>query len=243
MLARAGRIYETALGTNHQSYAKWLVLEAQLLAIRGEENTAIEHYLHAISIMKGLGEAEHPVAARAFTGLGDIMQRRGDQAQALLYYRSALEIDEKIHGAEHASTADARNAVAEGLLVQQRYAEAREQLERARQSLEGAPGAQSDPMARTLANLAESHLGSGDPATALPLAQRALDLWQSRGSKTTAAAWARFVLARCLWEIQGDRARARQLAQEARALLDGAPRSPRAAAIDAWLASPAHKTL
>jgi ATP/maltotriose-dependent transcriptional regulator MalT len=164
------------------------------------------------------------------------MQRRGDLPQALLYHSRALEIVEKIHGAEHASTGEARIAVAEVLLVQQRHAEAREQLERARQSIESSPGTHPELLARTLTSLAESQLGSGDPAAALPLAQRALDLWQSRASKTAAAAWTRFILAKSLWEIQGDRARARQLAQEARTLLDGAPRSPRTAAIDAWLA-------
>jgi serine/threonine-protein kinase len=242
MLARAGRIYETSLGTNHQSYAKWLVLQAQLLATRGEENTAIEHYQHAISIMKASSEAEHPVAAKALTGLGDIMQRRGDLPEALLYHSRALEIVEKIHGAEHASTGEARVAVAEVLLVQQRYAEAREQLERARQSIESAPSAHPALLARTLTSLAESHLGSGDPAAALPLAQRALDIWQSRASKIAAAAWARFILAKSLWEIQGDRVRARQLAQESRALLGEAPRSTRTAAIDAWLAQAEHKS-
>jgi tetratricopeptide (TPR) repeat protein/tRNA A-37 threonylcarbamoyl transferase component Bud32 len=236
MLARAGRIYEASIGTRHQSYAEWLVLQAELSALRAQSGAAIEAYQQAIAIMQASTGAGHPTAARAFTGLGALMQRRGDDAQALSYFTRALEILEGIHGAQHPSVGEARTDVGEVLLAQRRHAEALDQLERARQSFESTPGVQPVQLARTLTGLAESHLGLRNPAVALPLAQRAVDIWQHHGSKTPAAAWARFVLAECLWEKQGERSRALQLAQEARTSLAAADHGARLAAIDAWLA-------
>ncbi|HWN67726.1 MAG TPA: serine/threonine-protein kinase [Haliangium sp.] len=236
MLARAGRIYEASIGTRHQSYAEWLVLQAELSALRGQPSAAIEAYQQAIAIMQASTGAEHPTAAKAFTGLGELMQRRGDDAQALSYFTRALEIVEAIHGAQHASVGEARRAVAEVLIAQRRYAEALDQLERARQSLESTPGAQPMQLARTLTGLAESHLGLRNPAVALPLAQHAVEIWQQHGGKTPAPAWARFILAQCLWETGGDRARALQMAREARASLDAPTSAARLAAVGAWLA-------
>jgi tetratricopeptide (TPR) repeat protein/tRNA A-37 threonylcarbamoyl transferase component Bud32 len=235
MLARAGRIYEATVGTSHHEYARWLTLDAELSALRGQPGTAIERYRQAISIMEASNAPEHPIAASAFLGLGGIMQQQGEYAQALLYDTRALEILEKIHGAQHASVAEARQAVAETLLAQQRYVEAREQLEQARHSLEGAPGAHQAQLARTLAALAESHLGLQEPAAALPLAQRAFDIGENLPGKTPIAEWARFVLARSLWEGGGDRARALHLARQARASLDQPRHAARLAAIDSWL--------
>jgi tetratricopeptide (TPR) repeat protein/predicted Ser/Thr protein kinase len=242
MLARSGRIYEGAVGTGHQSYAEWLVLQARLAVVRGQPGPAVEHYQRAVSIMEASTRGQHPIAVKAFTGLGDIMLLRGDHVQALSHYTRALEIVEAIHGPEHASVGEARGAVANALLAQGRHAEARDQLERARQILEKAPGAPPEQLARTLTGLAESHLGLGDPATALPLAQRALAIWEHRPQKTPDAAWARFVLARCLWEVQGDHSRALPLAHEARVSLDAPAQAARRAAIDAWLARVEHRT-
>jgi tetratricopeptide (TPR) repeat protein/tRNA A-37 threonylcarbamoyl transferase component Bud32 len=241
MLARAGRVYEATVGTGHQDYANWLALQAELSALRGQPGPAIGLYQQAVSIMKASNGAEHPIAARAFLGLGDIMRSQGEHAQALLYDTQALEIREKIHGAEHASVAEARLALAETLLAQQRHADAREQLERARQTLEKAPGVPGRQLARTLTALAQSHLGMQEPAAALAPAQRAVEIWDGLASQAPAAGWARFVLAQCLWDTDGDRARALHLAREARASLDAAASdaatsTARRAAVDAWLA-------
>jgi eukaryotic-like serine/threonine-protein kinase len=240
-LTRAGRVYEATVGTGHQDYANWLVLQADLCALRGQPGTAIELYQQAISIMKASNGAEHPIAAKAFLGLGAILRSQGEHAQALLYDTQALEIREKIHGAGHASVAEARLAVAETLLAKQRHADAREQLERAHRSLENAPGVQRGQLARTLTALAQSHLGMQEPAAALAPARGAVAIWDSLASKDPAAGWARFVLAQSLWETGGDRARALQMAREARASLDAPASSARLAAVDAWLARVARK--
>jgi tetratricopeptide (TPR) repeat protein/tRNA A-37 threonylcarbamoyl transferase component Bud32 len=235
MLARTGRVYEATVGTGHQDYANWLVLRAELSALHGQPGTAIEQYQQAIAILKASNGVEHPIAAKAFLGLGDIMRDQGEPAQALLYDTQALEIRQKIHGAKHASVAEARLALAQTLIAQQRHAEARDQLERARTFLESEPGVQRPQLARTLTALAESHLGLQDPKAALPHARRAVELWDVLASQAPARPWARFVLARSLWALGEDPARALQMAREARMALAATTSSARLAAVDAWL--------
>ena len=89
-----------------------------------------------------------------------------------------------------------------------------------------------DELAAVLADLAECHLGLGQPDRARELALEAHELSQRSSADDRIAAQADFVLARAL--VDDDVVRARELALDARSRL--ADREPLARRIDAWLA-------
>jgi len=90
-------------------------------------------------------------------------------------------------------------------------------------------------LAPALADLAGFHLDAGHPERALPIAERAVRVAESRPADANPGdlADARFALAAALWDTHGDRARAKKLAEQAR---DAQPDAEKKAATVKWLA-------
>jgi hypothetical protein len=90
--------------------------------------------------------------------------------------------------------------------------------------------------AARLVELAEAELAQGDPAVARGHAELAVSIHEQLASGSTELAAARFVLAQALWSEPAQHARARALAEQARAGR-AALGEDGVAEIDAWLAT------
>ena len=240
VLERAGKIFTSTVGTGHPGYAGWLVLRGDLFAARELLEQAQADYEAAIELMAAsLGET-HPITAEALTGLGTLMQRRAQEAESLAYHTQARDILAKIYGGTHLRVGEAELEVARGLLLLGRYEDARASLEHALGGFEAARATRPELLAQAYTGLAESALGVGDPAAARIHAEQALALWGRRdGGDSGDAFWARFLLARAKWELELDRASARQAAEAALMDLQQREQTARSAAIRAWLSKSA----
>jgi tetratricopeptide (TPR) repeat protein len=162
------------------------------------------------------------LAAAAHHNIGLMQHRMGQLDLALESYRTAIRINEKVLGPEHRGTANARVSEAEVLRIRQRRSEALAICQRAVATLENDRETPPGDLAAALQTLAETLLALGQPARALPAAERAARLRDGPDSAPADTAAAKLTLSRALWESTGDRARAVALASGAQQLLAGA---------------------
>jgi len=144
---------------------------------------------------------------------------------AMSYLNHALEIEEKTSGPESAGAADV--LVELGLMeTEKRERRGLDHVRRALAIREKVLLAESPVIGLTLAPIGEAHLNLGQPLEAKPVLERACKLLQSSEGDPSNLAWARFLLARALWESGSDRERAISLAQQAHAAFIEAGRGP-----------------
>ena len=94
----------------------------------------------------------------------------------------------------------------------------------------------------SLTALGTAHLGAGRSDEALPILERANRIGEaSAPPRSRIARRARFALGRALWEIEGERTRAMELAKAARQDYERSQQTPTTerelASVDAWLAA------
>ena len=110
--------------------------------------------------------------------------------------------------------------------------------ERAVAVVEKAYGRDNAALADNLAGLANALMSLGRAAQAREYAERAVGINEARGAAAIDLADSRFALARVLWELGGDRTRARWLANQARDGYSaaGPGASKQLAKVNDWLA-------
>lgn len=117
---------------------------------------------------------------------------------------------------------------------------ARGHYQRALTILDEALGLDHPDGAYPRVGLAKVAIETGDPASALRYAERAVSIRETAAAAPQLLAEARFMLARALWSTKSKRARARALAEQARDALAAAGRPGESdiefADVDAWLA-------
>jgi hypothetical protein len=115
-------------------------------------------------------------------------------------------------------------------LSRQEYGAALRELQRARVKVQEQSDVEDHQLAGLLSDIAECHLGLGDPVAARSMAEHALTLFGTRAAPFDIAP-TRFALARAMRDV--DVIRARELALLAKQGLD--PANPLARRIEAWL--------
>jgi tetratricopeptide (TPR) repeat protein len=120
----------------------------------------------------------------------------------------------------------AYDGLGDALLAEGKPVEAEAQYRRALALLEPALGPRHPDLAEALGGIGRAALAAGAPRRALPPLERALAVraGSEAGGDVADAARTQFALARALDGSGGDRARARRLAEEARASLIAAGR-------------------
>jgi serine/threonine-protein kinase len=161
-----------ALGPDHPEVALREVSLGYILHQRSELDEADRVLRHAIAILQPLG---HPDAGAALRYLGFVDMSRGQLEQALERFAAA----EQFFAArpdQHFLAVASRLSRGWALLDLGRTAEARDLLTTVVAELEAIEGAEGNSVRAALKHLGRAHRDLDDPATALALHQRALEI-------------------------------------------------------------------
>ena len=228
-------ILEGALGAEHPNTAGARMTYAQSLMDAHDLARAREELLKADAVFARVFGAVHPVRAAALANLGGVELALENYEAARGAFTRAREIIEKAEGMGARGVSGARLDTARALAGLGRWDEAEVEVKLAIGVLE-ALGADGKPwLPSALLSLAELHLDRKRAAAAIAPAERALAMLEARSDDDAPShlADARYILARALWDVAGDRRRAHSLAEQARAH----PSDESRAEIEAWLAA------
>ena len=159
----------------------------------------------------------------------------GRNEEALAHTDRAIAIFMKTLGPRHPDVASALNNRGEILNSLGRYEQARESFERAIHVWEEELGPNTPTLAYALTGVAVSYLGENKPSNALGPLERAFKVRSGQEVDASDRATTSFALARALWASGRDQARARRLAEEAKAVYAQAAMAREVTAVDTWL--------
>lgn len=241
---RALAIGERELGEMHPDLASLRLNLGLALLDLGNRREAEAHLRRSLADREQLLGPDHPDVAESLEALGGLWIDTGRAAQALPMMRRAVAIFEaKMPG--HPLTALCRGTLGEALRVLGRHDEAAAEYRAALRGVETSFfGPEHIYVSLPLQGLGLLLVDRGRPAEALPPLERALEV---RERQPVPRGWledTRFTLARALWDSGRDRARALELARQARAgfaALGEAERTHRAE-VEAWLAARGDRT-
>jgi eukaryotic-like serine/threonine-protein kinase len=227
---------EKVWGTDHAAVVSFLVNEGAMLGQLDRLDESLDANRRALAIAEKVpGELGHQ-RPLLLNNIGLVYQTRKDFARAVPYFERALAANQEIHGPDHPGRADVMFNLAYTLMKMKRLAEAIALYQRTAAIFEHARGADHPDVARTLSGQGEAQLMAGRPRRALPPLERAVALYERTEKRVDEASRARFLLARALWPNRRGRARARRLAEEARAGFAEVGDQERVAEIDRWMA-------
>lgn len=243
--AQAVAAAEPALRLAEKLYGPVSVLTASFHATlgaahstNGNEGLARQHYERQRAILEQLVGRDHPLVAMALNNLGlnANAEQRFDDAEG--YYRASVALLEKALGADHPRVAIALTNLGATLRDLHKHEEALAAFHRALAINERRFGADYGDSLDAMLGSGESLLALGRPREALPFIEHALKIAGSGEPSQWGVAEARFAQAQALWQTGGDRARARQLARDAREGIAAETNTiarRQLAEIDAWL--------
>ena len=235
---RALLILEKELGPDHPDLAQGLNQMGNEFFALGEYEQAKQHY-HRASLIheKALGP-DHPDLAMSLDSLGTALYVLGEYEQAKQHYHRASRILEEALGPDHPKVAHGLNNLGTVLEQLEEYEQAELHCQRAVRIWEKVLGPDHLMLAYPLVSLANATLGQRNAAAARDHAARAVSIREKQPVEPSLLAEARFALARALWSDEVERARARDLAEQARETYaeQGPDAEDTLAGIDAWLA-------
>jgi tetratricopeptide (TPR) repeat protein len=216
-LQRSLAVEEQSLGPDHPYVATTLRNLGRMARDQGRDDEALAYFRRALAIQeKSLGP-EHADVAWTLSNLAEVAAAQKKFAEALAYAKRAIEIKEKALGADHPDVAAMTYNMGDQLVGAGRIAEARPLFERALATWEKALGKDHPKVAFALTGIGICDLHAGAAAKAIPPLERALALRESSTGDPWDRADTRFNLAKALWQTGRDRARAKTLAEGARA--------------------------
>ncbi len=230
LLEQALRVKQSILGPNHIDVGvAWFNL-GHALQGDGRPLNAREAFEHARSILVGTVGSSHPHVASVEAGLGNLAFGAGRFDEAGAHHRRALRIREAALGPQDLQVAKSLEHLARTRKAQDRRREAAEHLRRALDIYQAMLGDESPLVALATLGLADIEWSRGRKRKARTLAERAMALLQTDGTDQERAQ-AQFMLARTLYALPRERARAHTLAVAARTTLTGEERT----VVDDWL--------
>ena len=228
---RALEILESAVGPDHVEVGAQHSRIGTVLSKLGRHEQALHQARRAAEIMRAAVGPEHMLYRTAMLAVAGCERRAGRLDDAESSYRTlASTLPETIDPFTRADLAKGLGAVQEArgqsTRAAKQYLDAADILDAA--SEQAAAG-------RTYALAATAYLDGGEPTLALNAAERSLARW-TEDAPLAERAQARFLVARSLWDAGGDRARARDLAQQAASwFADNEPSHDSLPPIRAWL--------
>jgi tetratricopeptide (TPR) repeat protein len=222
----------------HQRLQAWVENNVAILYhIQGRYPEAIATYESARAIAEASLRSDDPDVGRPVANLGLALSEAGRPAEGLAFNQRGVDILRKALGAGHPEVAMQMSNRGEILNALGRYEEARALFNAALAVSKKEFPPDHPDVGDSLNGVGASYLGQGKPEPALAPLERALAIREKSGAEPPHIGETRFLLARALWDSGGDRARARALAQAARAAYgDKAPWSGKVVAIESWIA-------
>jgi eukaryotic-like serine/threonine-protein kinase len=230
-------IVEKELGPAHPQVAHVLVSLGNVLAREGKFDEALAAERRAIAVWEHAVGPESTWLVPPLVNLGDILRSQGRYEESLAAARHALAFTEKVRGPAHPFAAVARTEVADDLRFLGHPDQAIGEYDAAIAVFEKAYGAAHPLMAVALTGLGEAELDQHHVDRATQTLTRALAMTEKQPDDVAALAQARFAMARAYGETGRERARAVQLATEARKGYADVRRDRELAAVDRWLAA------
>jgi eukaryotic-like serine/threonine-protein kinase len=244
---RALEINKKVLGEAHPEIAQSYNNLAAALGMSGRHDRALDMFESAKAIMEQVYGPEHPKLAMTLGNIGavHVMLEQYDEALPLL--ERAREIFEGTLGPDHPYTATSSETIGLVHFYQEDYARAMEYHESVLAARRRALDPGHPQLANSLENLARALEKTGAHEHAREHYEQALAIRESADGPPVKLAYARFSLARLLQEMGRERARAIQLATDARdafrTLSEKTPEehAEALATIDAWLDARSHR--
>jgi|GEM_PF-1579532 len=232
---RSLAILERAYGADHPNVGGARVNLAVALLGSGQLTEAHDTLVRADAIFVGAFGPDHPMRRAALLLLGDVEARRHHHGAAIDAYRRAGALIDASLGPSSADAGAVHTSIGDVLLDASRFAEALAEHRQALAIVERARGKDHHQLVGSLEGAARAQLGLARPAAAVAFAERALALRTRDGADSAPEELGatRWLLARALWDSGVDRARARALAEQARATVTG----DQAPALARWLAT------
>ena len=237
---RWARIAETVIergAVGPRQRAAFFDARGALAAAQGKWRPAGSDFASAVAVREqGLG-AQHPDLAPSLVGQARAKLALGESGPAVEVSTRALAIAGAVYPSDAYEASSARVARGLALVALERPAEARADLELARDAFERQLGSDHPFLADPLTGLGEACLVEGHPAEARGFLERAWELRSTHLADGGAREQTAFDLARAIWDAApGDRAHALELATDA---LEGYAAFPdlaaRRAVVERWV--------
>jgi eukaryotic-like serine/threonine-protein kinase len=226
---------------NHAQLDAWfLVSEGFVLLSEGHDLDAAEAFRKSRVAKEKLGGKDDPDAIMSLNDVGDALERAGRYGDALVATREAREACVRTLGADHPKVAMISNNEGEELNALRRHDEAEVAFRRAL-GIWRKVGTDPVFLSYGLTGLGVALIGQKRPDEAVAPLEQALATRVGKHLNADLVNGTRLALAKALWVRPEARARARSLAETARAELarSATPASRAAlASVDAWLAAP-----
>jgi tetratricopeptide (TPR) repeat protein len=221
----------------HDVLRAWLLNDLGLVHhLEGDEDRAVQAMRRALAVKEKALGPDHPDVSRSEVNLGMFLQALGKHQEALAHLNRARAAEEKTLGRSHPEVAVALVNTGEILSALGRNLEARHAYERAGAIWEAELGPNHLDLAFALTGIGLSYLADGNASAALVPLERAHEIRQAQEKQLATRAETSFALARALWESRRDRARARTLAELAKADYVSAPSGARKVAeVENWI--------
>ncbi len=232
-VTRALSIREKLLGQDHPDVARAVMNLATIEDMRGNRAPAEAALLRSLAIFERTGVLVD--VAMAEENLGVFYGRRDDRAHARPHFERASKLQLELHG-DHPSTVLSLCNSGDLELADGNAKAALARYEAAAAMLDRLPSQNEQLRAASLTGLGRAALLAGDAPRAEKPLEAAVAIYASGSFAPEERAEGEFALAQALRARGKDPARARRLAEEARAHLAGEVNRARRADVEAWLA-------
>jgi tetratricopeptide (TPR) repeat protein/predicted Ser/Thr protein kinase len=236
---RALALFRSALGPHHPRVADALNNLGVDARGEGQLDVARAHYERALEIRRLASGPRHPSVAAILNNLGSVANQANDFAAAREYFEGALDIVAQTQGPEHPNVGRILANLAAVNLAEGKPEVALDHAVRGLAILEAGLGPDHSSLAFSLSAQGRALILLERAGEAVAPLERAVELRTKNPSSAVDLAESSSLLGRALWlapPTQGrDRARARELADQARAAYVEAGDEDGAAAVDAWL--------
>jgi tetratricopeptide (TPR) repeat protein/tRNA A-37 threonylcarbamoyl transferase component Bud32 len=223
------------LGPDHSEIGNNYDNLGTALLEQGKHAEALEQYEKARDVrMKALGP-EHAEVARALSNMATALFDLERDVEAEKNFRHAIEIWERELGPDYADLAFAWQGLGDVLWRRGEVDDAGAAYRNALRVREKTLGPDHPLVAVSLTSLGEMLVERRRPREAIDLLERAVRIRTATEEPLPLRVDASFALARALWDSGRDRARARQLAETARADAGQADDAEAVAEIGRWL--------
>jgi tetratricopeptide (TPR) repeat protein len=236
---RALALFRSALGPHHPRVADALNNLGVDARGEGQLDVARAHYEQALEIRRLASGPRHPSVAAILNNLGSVANQANDFAAAREYFEGALDIVAQTQGPGHPNVGRILANLAAVNIAEGKPEVALDHAVRGLAILEAGLGPEHSSLAFSLSAQGRALILLERAGEAVKPLERAVELRTKNPSSAVDLAESRSLLGRALWlapPAQGrDRARARALADQARAAYVEAGDEDGAAAVDAWL--------
>jgi eukaryotic-like serine/threonine-protein kinase len=203
--------------------------------VHRQDESAVAYLQKGSDLKQRLLGNDHADVAMSEGNLGAVLQGMGRNEEALSHADHAIAIFMKTLGPRHPLVAPAFTTRGEILNALGRYQQARESFEQAAKIWEQELGPNAPALASALTGISVSYLGEKRPLNAIVPLERAQTVRNGQEVDASDRAATSFALARALSDSGRDQARARRLAQEAKADYSRAAMATEVGVVDAWL--------